>query len=58
MELEIFSNLMDLSKFAKYNKGVKYLLTGIDVFSKYGNAIPLKSKDTTYHSALAIQDFI
>lgn len=38
-------DLIDLSKFAKYNKGVKYLLTAIDVFSKYGYAIPLKNKN-------------
>ena len=40
-------DLVDLSKLAKYNKGVKYLLTGIDVFSKYGYVIPLKSKNAT-----------
>lgn len=37
-------DLVDLSKFARYNKGMKYLLTAIDVFSKYAYAIPLKSK--------------
>lgn len=38
-------DLVDLSKFAKYNRGVKYLLTAIDVFSKYAYAIPLKRKN-------------
>ena len=48
-------DLVDLSKFAKYNKGVKYLLTVIDVFSKYAYAIPLKSKnDTSLLSAFKI----
>lgn len=37
-------DLVDVSKFAKYNRGVKYLLTAIDVFSKFGYAIPLKNK--------------
>lgn len=39
-------DLVDLSKFAKYNRGVKYLLTAIDVFSKYAYAIPLKRKNS------------
>lgn len=38
-------DLIDLSKLSKYNKGVKYLLTAVDVFSKYGYAIPLKNKN-------------
>lgn len=37
-------DLADLSKLAKYNNGHKYLLVGIDVFSKFAHAIPLKSK--------------
>ena len=37
-------DLVDVSKFAKYNKGVKFLLVCIDVFSKYAHAIPLKNK--------------
>ena len=31
----------------KYNKGVKYLLTVVDIFSKYGWMIPLKNKTGT-----------
>lgn len=37
-------DLVDMIKLSKYNNGVKYLLTAIDVFSKYAHAIPLKSK--------------
>lgn len=37
-------DLADLSKFSKYNKGHKFLLTAIDVFSKRAYAIPLKNK--------------
>jgi len=33
--------------FSKYNKGVKYLLSAIDIFSKYGWMIPLKNKSGT-----------
>lgn len=37
-------DLVDMSKFSKDNGGMKYLLTAIDVFSKYAYAIPLKNK--------------
>ena len=40
-------DLVDLQKLAKYNKGYKYLLTVIDVFSKYAWVEPLKSKSAT-----------
>ena len=33
-----------MQPFSKYNNGVKYLLTVIDIFSKYGWILPLKSK--------------
>jgi len=36
-----------MQAFSKYNKGVKYLLTVIDIFSKYGWMIPLKNKTGT-----------
>ena len=32
-----------MSSFSKSNKGYKYLLTVIDVFSKYGRIVPLKT---------------
>ena len=38
------SDLVDMSAFSKDNHGVKYLLTIIDVFSKYAWVMPLKSK--------------
>jgi len=36
-----------MQAFSKYNKGVKYLSTAIDIFSKYGWMIPLKNKTGT-----------
>jgi len=38
------SDLVDVQGLSKYNDGVKYLLTVIDVFSKFLHIIPLKSK--------------
>ena len=37
-------DLVDVSNLSRYNDGYKYLLTWIDVFSKYAWVIPLKSK--------------
>ncbi len=39
-------DLLDLSHLKTYNKGFKFILTAIDVFSKVGHAIPLKSKNS------------
>ena len=33
-----------MQKFNKWNKGYRYLLTGLDLFSKYGWIVPLKDK--------------
>ena len=42
---EIFAaDLVEIQKFAKLNKGYRYLLTCIDIFSKYSWVIPLKDK--------------
>ena len=38
------ADLVDMQSFSKSNKGFKYILMIIDVFSKYGRAIPLKTK--------------
>ena len=38
------ADLVEMQSFARENKGYKYILMIIDVFSKYGWAIPLKSK--------------
>jgi len=37
-------DLTEMIPYAKVNKGYKYILTCIDVFSRFGRAIPLKSK--------------
>ena len=42
---EIFAaDLVEMQKFSKINKGYRYLLTCIDMFSKYAFVIPLKDK--------------
>lgn len=38
------ADLVDMQAFTKYNSGVKYLMSVIDVFSKYGWIVPLKDK--------------
>ena len=40
-------DLVDMQSLAKYNRGVKYILTVIDVLSKYAWVEPLKSKSAT-----------
>ena len=40
------ADLVEIQKFSKWNKGIKYLLTVIDVFSKYGWIKPLQDKKT------------
>ena len=38
------ADLIDMQAFSKFNRGVKYLLAVIDIFSKYGWLVPLKNK--------------
>ena len=40
------ADLIEMQKFSKWNKGIKYLLMVIDVFSKYGWIRSLKDKKT------------
>ena len=40
-------DLADMQSLSKYNKGIKYLLCAIDLFSKYTWVIPIKDKKGT-----------
>ena len=40
-------DLADMQSLSKYNKGIKYLLCVIDLFSKYAWVIPIKDKKGT-----------
>ena len=42
--LLIAADLMDMQAFSKDNNGIKYLLTVIDIFSKFVWIVPLKWK--------------
>ena len=48
---------MDMQSFAKGNRGTKYLLAVIDIFSKYGWLVPLKNK-TGESVALALEKIV
>ena len=36
--------LIDMTKIASENDGYRYAVTGVDIFSKYGWAMPIKTK--------------
>ena len=38
------ADLADMKNLSRYNKGVKYLLTVVDVLSKYAWVVPMKNK--------------
>jgi len=40
-------DLVDMQKLSRWNQGHKYLLTVIDVLSKYAWAVPIKSKSSS-----------
>ena len=40
-------DLADMQSLSKYNKGIKYFLCAIDLFSKYVWVIPIKDKKGT-----------
>ena len=40
-------DLADMQLLRKCNKGIRYLLCGIDLFSKYAFVLPLKDKKGT-----------
>ena len=39
--------LADIQLISKYNKGIRYLLCAINLFSKYAFVVPLKGKKRT-----------
>ena len=41
------ADLADMQSLNKYNKGIKYLLCAIDLFSKYDWVVPIKDKKKT-----------
>ena len=41
------ADLADMQSLSKYNKGSKYLLFAIDLFSKYAYVVPIKDKKGT-----------
>ena len=40
-------DLTDMQSLSKYNKGIKYLLCAIDLFSKYAWVVPIKHQKGT-----------
>ena len=43
----IWGDLADMQLISKYNKGIRYLLCAIDLFSKYAFVVPLEGKKGT-----------
>ncbi len=38
-------DLLDMSKYSKFNKGFKWLMNGVDVYSRKAFAVPMKTKN-------------
>ena len=57
MNQQFDMDLMDTSRYASENDGVRYLLSAVDVLSKYGFLIPLKSKEARAVAQAAIEIF-
>ena len=38
-------DLADMQSLSTYNKGIKYLLCAMDLFSKYARVVPIKDKE-------------
>ena len=49
-------DLADVQSLSKYNKGMKYLLCAIDLFSKYDWVVPLKDKRGITIAKLKLKD--
>ena len=45
---QIQLDLVDMSKFSHKNQGYRWILTGIEILSRYGLAIPVERKDTLH----------
>ena len=55
---EIFAaDLVEMQKFSKINKNYRYLLTCIDIFSKFAFVIPLKNKKRNYYKKCFTKNF-
>ena len=44
IDAQFQADLVDVQNLSRFNKGYKYLLTCIDIFSKYAWVVPLKTK--------------
>ena len=45
---QIQLDLVDISKFSHKNQGYRWILTGIEILSRYGFAVPVQRKDTSH----------
>ena len=45
---QIQLDIVDISKFSHKNQGYRWILTGIEILSRYGFAFPVQRKDTAH----------